>query len=88
MAQLAQDELQSIKDLQQKYNQTVFELGSIEAQIIALNQRLKNLANDKDGLVADLISIEKKENELIASLQDKYGQGTIDPQTGIITPIQ
>ena len=88
MAQLAQDELQSIKDLQQKYNQTVFELGSIEAQIIALNQRLKNLANDKDGLVADLISIEKKENELITSLQDKYGQGTIDPQTGIITPIQ
>ena len=62
MSQLTQEELQSIKDLQIQYNQTVFELGSIEAQIIALNQRLKNLTNDKDGLVADLISIEKKES--------------------------
>ena len=32
--QLTPDELQSIKDLQQRYNQTVFELGSVEAQII------------------------------------------------------
>jgi hypothetical protein len=87
MAQLTQEELQAIQDLQVKYNQTVFDLGSVEAQVIAINQRLKNLTNDKDGLVADLISIEKKENELIASYTEKYGQGTINPQTGEITPI-
>jgi hypothetical protein len=86
MAQLTQEELQAIQDLQVKYNQTVFDLGSVEAQVIAINQRLKNLANDKDGLVADLISIEKQENELIASYLEKYGQGSINPQTGEITP--
>jgi len=86
MAQLTQEELQAIQDLQVKYNQTVFDLGSVEAQVIAINQRLKNLTNDKDGLVADLISIEKKENELIASYLEKYGQGSINPQTGEITP--
>lgn len=86
MVQLTQEELQAIQDLQVKYNQTVFDLGSIEAQVIAINQRLKNLTNDKDGLVADLISIEKKENELIASYTEKYGQGSINPQTGEITP--
>jgi hypothetical protein len=87
MTQLTQEELQAIKDLQIKYNQTVFDLGSVEAQVIAINQRLKNLTNDKDGLVADLISIEKKENELIASYTEKYGQGAINPQTGEITSI-
>ena len=86
MAQLTQEELQAIQDLQVKYNQTVFDLGSVEAQVIAINQRLKNLANDKDGLVADLISIEKQENELITSYLEKYGQGSINPQTGEITP--
>ena len=86
MAQLTQEELQAIQDLQVKYNQTVFDLGSVEAQVIAINQRLKNLTNDKDGLVADLISVEKKENELIASYLEKYGQGSINPQTGEITP--
>ncbi len=85
--QLTPEELQSIKDLQQRYNQTIFELGGTEAQIIALNSRLKNLTDTKDGLVADLISVEKKEQELISSLQEKYGQGSIDPNTGIISPL-
>lgn len=86
--QLTTEELQSIQDLQQKYNQTVFELGSAEAQIIAINTRLKQLTGDKEGLVADLITIEKKEQELVKSLSEKYGNGTINPSTGEITPIQ
>jgi len=37
MAQLTPEELKSIKDLQSKYNQTIFEIGVAEAQRIALN---------------------------------------------------
>jgi hypothetical protein len=36
MAQLTTEELQSIKDLQSKYNQTIFEIGVAEAKRIAL----------------------------------------------------
>ena len=88
MAQLTTEELQSIKDLQSKYNQTIFEIGVAEAQRIALQEQVEKLEDGKKQLVNDLATIEQKESEVIKSLQEKYGQGSINPETGEITPIQ
>jgi hypothetical protein len=88
MAQLTPEELQSIKDLQSKYNQTIFEVGAAEAQLIVFQQNIDKLQEAKKGLVSDLTTIEKKEAELVKSLQEKYGQGNIDIETGEITTVQ
>jgi hypothetical protein len=88
MAQLTQEELQSVKDLQSKYNQTIFEIGVAEAQRIALQEQFEKIETTKKQAVADLDTIEQKESELIKSLQEKYGAGAINPETGEITPIQ
>ena len=88
MPYLTPDELKSIKDLQTQYNQTIFELGATEAQLIAIAQQSDKLKKSKDGLVSDLFTIEKKESELVTTLQEKYGAASIDPQTGELTPIQ
>ena len=85
MAQLTPEELQSIKDLQSKYNQTIFEIGAAEAQLIVFQQNIDKLQEDKKVLVSYLTTIEKKEAELVASLQEKYGQGNINIETGEIT---
>ena len=39
----------------------------------------------KESLISDLSTIEQKETELVKSLQEKYGQGNIDLETGEIT---
>jgi oligoribonuclease NrnB/cAMP/cGMP phosphodiesterase (DHH superfamily) len=88
MAQLAQEELQSIKDLQSKYNQTLFEIGLAEAQRLALLEQVEKLETNKKTFLKDLETIEQKESELIKSLQDKYGTGSINPETGEITSVQ
>ena len=88
MAQLTAEELKSIKDLQTQYNQSIFELGAAEAQLIAIEEQSEKIKKSKKGLVSDLITIEQKESELIKSLQEKYGQGSINPETGEITPVQ
>jgi flagellar biosynthesis chaperone FliJ len=88
MAQLTTEELQSIKDLQSKYNQTIFEIGASEAQLIAFQQGIDKLQKAKEGLLSDLTTIEQKESELVKSLQEKYGHGEIDIETGEITSIQ
>ena len=85
MAQLTPEELKSIKDLQSKYNQTIFEIGASEAQIIAFQQGIEKLQKAKEGLISDLSTIEQKESELIKSLQEKYEQGSRDLETGEIT---
>jgi hypothetical protein len=88
MAKLTPEELDSIKSLQSKYNQTIFEIGASEAQLIAFQQGIDKLQKAKEGLVSDLTTIEQKESELVKSLQEKYGVGNINPENGEITPIQ
>ena len=88
MAQLTPEELQSVRDLQSKYNQTLFEIGVTEAQRLALLEQVEKRESDKKSLLNDLATIEQKENELTKSLQEKYGTGSINPETGEITPIQ
>jgi oligoribonuclease NrnB/cAMP/cGMP phosphodiesterase (DHH superfamily) len=88
MAQLTPEELQSIKDLQTKYNQTIFEIGAAEAQLIVFHEQIEKLVEAKKGLVSDLKTIEQKESELVKSLQEKYGEGAINPETGEITVTQ
>jgi oligoribonuclease NrnB/cAMP/cGMP phosphodiesterase (DHH superfamily) len=87
MAQLTQEELQSIKDLQSRYNQTILEIGASEAQIIVFQENIEKLIEAKKGLVSDLKTIEQKESELVKSLQEKYGQGDINVETGELTPV-
>ena len=88
MAQLTTEELQSIKDLQSKYNQTIFEIGVAEAQRLALQEQIEKLQSNKVALVNDLATIEKQESDLVTSLQTKYGNGAINPETGEIANTQ
>ena len=85
MSQLTPEELQSVKDLQSKYNQTVFEIGVAETQILTFEKQIAKLRDDKAALIKDLETIEQKEAALVATLQTVYGSGAINPETGEIT---
>ena len=86
--QLTPEELASVKDLQSKYNQTVFEIGVAETQILTFEKQIVKLRDDKAGLIKDLETIEQKEAALVATLQTVYGTGAINPESGEITPVQ
>jgi hypothetical protein len=85
--QLTPEELQSINEMQQQYNKFVFELGSVESQIQSLLQQKILLDSEKDGIVSDLKTLGEQERVLVRDLQEKYGAGNINPQTGEITPL-
>jgi hypothetical protein len=85
--QLSPEEVKSIKDLQTKYNKTILELGSIESQIISLKKQLKIFEEEKSNIVNDLDKISEIEKELINALQEKYGTGNINIETGEIIPL-
>jgi chromosome segregation ATPase len=84
--QLTPEELQQIQELQKQYNQFVFDLGSIEAQIQGLLAQKELLEKEKSGVLSDIKTLGDKERELVVNLQEKYGMGNINPQTGEITP--
>ena len=84
---LTQEEIDAIKQLQTQYNKNIFELGSVEAQLQLLTAQIKSLESEKNNVLSDLNKVGDKEKELVDSLQEKYGAGNIDLETGEITPL-
>lgn len=87
MANLTTEELDQIKELQQQYNKFVFDLGSLEAQLQNLLVNKKLVEDEKTNVLSDIQKLGDREKELVTSLQEKYGVGNIDIETGEITPL-
>ena len=60
-------------------------MGSVEAQLHLLLAQTKSLEAEKNNILTDLNKIGEREKELVDSLQEKYGAGNIDLETGEIS---
>jgi hypothetical protein len=72
---LTQEELQQLKDVQQERLILIEQFGIIEYNIQELEQQ-------KNQLKTTLFNLKQKEIELGKTLQDKYGEGTINIEKG------
>lgn len=84
---LTTEELEQIKEMQQQYNKFVFELGSVEAQLQNVIATKEMIETEKGNVLEDIKKLGEREKELISTLQAKYGAGSINPETGEITPL-
>lgn len=74
------EELQEIKELQKLYNAVVYQAGQYQIESMALR--------DKKSLVtSNLEEVKRRETELVSNLTTKYGQGSINLETGEFTPV-
>jgi len=83
---LTEEEIAQIKEMQTQYNKFVFELGSIEAQLAEMAIQKTFMESEKANTLGDIKLLTEKEKELLATLQEKYGVGNINIETGEITP--
>ena len=75
---LTQEELQEIKDFQDKRQILIQQFGIIEFNI-------QDLESQKQQLIAELNNLKQQEIQIGSKLQDKYGEGTIDIEKGEFT---
>jgi hypothetical protein len=77
---LTEEELQTIKSIQNGTQSLILELGEIEMIKIQLENRYNNAKEFLQQLT-------DQEIELTKSISDKYGKSSINPETGEITKI-
>jgi len=77
---LQKTELDTIKEIQQTELNLVDQLGSIEYQI-------QTLRLQKDNLRQEIIKLQTKSQKFGDDLQQKYGDGNINIETGEFTKI-
>jgi outer membrane protein TolC len=82
----SEEELKSLQDLQNSYQQKQLQFGQLEVQRLLVSQQLEQLDNAKAQLEVEYGEVQETERTLVADLNKKYGPGNLDPATGVFTP--
>ena len=80
------EEMDALSQVQTDYLECQNALGQIQVQKINLQQQIDNLSKSEKEYVEKYQKTQETERNLAKTLQDKYGDGTLDPQTGVFTP--
>jgi predicted nuclease with TOPRIM domain len=80
------EELEKIQELRDSNARKVSEFGQVELEVLLTGQRLEQLAETKQKLQDEYVELQKKEQDLIKELNDKYGAGTVNIANGEFTP--
>ena len=79
------EELQSIAKLQADYQQSIFALGQIDLEKTNAEQQLKILTEQREKVFENWKNLQKQESDLLNSLSQKYGEGTLSLKDGTFT---
>ena len=83
----SEEELKELGDLQTSYQEKQAQLGQLAVQKILLDQQIEGLGNRQAELEGEYEAVQQSERDLVQKLNEKYGPGQLDPQSGVFTPI-
>ena len=83
-----EEELKSLNELSQGYQGIQNAFGQMKVQRILIDQQISSLEESEIKLESDYTDIQQNERDLVKELNEKYGPGSLDPQTGVFTPTE
>lgn len=86
--EFSQEDIDIVKKLQSEYSTTTAQVGQIEIELHLLNKRLKDMQELRDSLFEKYNDLQKQESDLVKSLNEKYGDGVLDLDSGKFIPSQ
>ncbi len=78
---VTEEELTILKGYQQKQNNITFNLGNVDIQKAILE-------GQRSTILENLANLQEESNKTAKELQDKYGDGNIDLETGEFTVVK
>ena len=81
-----EEELKTIRGLQQRSNELVNKFGQLSIAKINLEKQSEQIEEQEFQLHSELEKLKKDEAKSIDEINEKYGAGTLNPDTGIFTP--
>jgi len=80
------EDIQSVKDLQSNYATNTAQIGQVEVELHLLKRRLVQIEELRSNLFTTYDDLQTKEKELVESLNQKYGDGVLDLDSGRFIP--
>ena len=80
------EELNTVQEIQKSYADTTNKFGQLSIARIRLEEQEISLAKEHDTLVETFNKIQNDEQKFLDGITKKYGQGSLNPETGVFTP--
>ena len=80
------EELSSLQELQNTYASISTQFGQLKVSRINLERQMENLDDAENQLEQNWEENRQTESDLVKSLNEKYGAGSLNPQTGEFIP--
>ena len=81
-----EDELKSLKDLQETYGKVQADFGALKVRRLVLEQQVEGLDEAEEAVHKAYKDNQETERKLVEELNEKYGPGSLNPETGVFTP--
>ena len=81
-----EEELQSLNDLQVKYNTITNQFGQLAIAKLNLDKQTEVVNDQEFKLQEELDQAREEEQKILNDITEKYGPGQLDPQSGVFTP--
>ena len=75
------EELTQVQNIRKDYTNVQYQFGQLKLAQIRLD-------NDEVTLEDALKSIQDEEKKFLDEITEKYGQGSLNPETGVFTPTE
>ena len=81
-----QEELDQISEFRKKYLDNQMGIGQAEITKMRIEHQHENVDKFTSDLRKQFDAIQEDEQKFIAGINEKYGDGVLDPDTGVFTP--
>ena len=76
-----EDELKQVQTIQRSYSSVQNQFGQLKLAKIRLDEQ-------ESDLKLNLRDIQSEEKKFLDGITEKYGQGSLNPETGVFTPTE
>jgi chromosome segregation ATPase len=83
----AQEEIAEIREIQNNYQTLGLELVQLKLSITNVENQLESLKLEEKALTERVVDLNIQEKQIARQLEDKYGKGEIDLDSGVFTPV-
>jgi len=83
---LKNEEIESLKKIQAKYQDKIFQFGQFYLERVALDERIKQLADAEAKVREEYVAIQKEEQDWVNKIAETYGDGNLSLADGTFVP--
>ena len=80
------EELKIIEDIQKEYATIQIKFGQIGFAKMRIENEIQNINSAEQDIKNEFLDVQKKEEEFLNGVTKKYGEGSLNHETGVFTP--